>query len=120
MRFIECRSVKETAVALGISDRTVEGDWALWYVNLTHPVEAVSDCDSNGVPGGLPGDHDADGDVDLDDFGRFEECMAGPGAIPNPVNVECVGLCMSVYDFATDNDVDLADLAVFQLAFTGP
>ncbi len=28
MRFIECRSVKETAVALGISDRTVEGDWA--------------------------------------------------------------------------------------------
>lgn len=29
MRFIEVCSVKETATALGVSDRTVEGDWAL-------------------------------------------------------------------------------------------
>ncbi len=28
MRYMESRSVKETAAALGISDRTVEGDWA--------------------------------------------------------------------------------------------
>jgi hypothetical protein len=58
-----------------------------------------------------PGDHDADGDVDLLDFGQFQLCFSGSGG--------AVGLGCDPFDFDDDGDVDLIDFGQFQLAFTG-
>ena len=58
-----------------------------------------------------PGDLDGDGDVDLDDFLRFADCLSGPG-VAYPVGCEAA-------DMEGGNDVDEADFAVFQAAFPG-
>ncbi len=79
---------------------------------------SVFDVDYDGLVGRhdvaviiTPGDLDQDGDVDLIDWGRFVECMTGPGrAAPN----ECL-----IVDFDFDGDVDLKDVGSFQSAFTG-
>ncbi|MCP4593910.1 MAG: hypothetical protein GY842_24510 [bacterium] len=65
------------------------------------------------------GDYDGDGDVDLDDFTIFAECMEGPDAIPAPTPPTTSDDCLDTFDFEPDNDVDLADFAEFQEAFTG-
>lgn len=58
-------------------------------------------------------DVDGDGDVDLDDYRYWQDCMAGPG---QPIPPEpCVLL-----DFDRDNDIDLADFKEFQLLFNPP
>jgi formylglycine-generating enzyme required for sulfatase activity len=59
--------------------------------------------------GGNVGDFDGDGDVDLDDFGEFLGCCAGPAG---GLGAEC-----AVLDFDHDTDVDLGDFAEFQYAF---
>ncbi|MGB9623249.1 MAG: dockerin type I domain-containing protein [Phycisphaerae bacterium] len=59
------------------------------------------------------GDFDADGDVDLTDFARFQKCFNGPNR--PPTNFGCGNA-----DFEPDGDVDLADFAVFQSCFNGP
>lgn len=61
---------------------------------------------------GVPGDCDGDGFVDLDDFGVFAVCMAGPMASVPP---EC-----GCADLDGDGDVDLEDFAEFQAAFVSP
>ena len=43
-----------------------------------------------GVASGGVFDHDGDGDVDLDDFGGFFACVAGPGVGASP---SCAALC---------------------------
>lgn len=58
----------------------------------------------------LPGDYDVDGDVDLDDFIRFEPALTGPDHGPPPAGCD-------LFDFDTDNDVDLHDFATFQDSF---
>lgn len=64
------------------------------------------------TPGsGVPGDCDADGLVDFDDFAVLANCMAGP-AVYVPPECRCV-------DFDEDGDLDLADFARFQPPFTG-
>jgi len=60
----------------------------------------------------LLGDCDADGDVDLDDYGGFESCLFGPVGGPGP-GCAC-------FDLDADGDVDLADYQLFQAIFTGP
>jgi hypothetical protein len=60
-----------------------------------------------------PGDFDADGDVDLDDFVNWADCETGPNRGPYSPGCE-------VFDFESDGDVDLQDFAGFQRAFTGP
>ena len=59
-----------------------------------------------------PGDLDADGDVDLDDYSIFVDCMNGP-AVAYPLGCDAA-------DLELDGDVDLADFAVFQRAFNRP
>ena len=61
----------------------------------------------------LPGDTDADGDVDLTDFNEFHRCLTGPGGGPVPPK------CYEA-DIDKDTDADLVDFARFQIAFTGP
>jgi len=64
------------------------------------------------------GDFDGDGDTDLDDYNIVEGCLVGPDVTtPTPgcdpedfANVDLEG---------EDGDVDLADFAVFQAAFSG-
>jgi len=64
------------------------------------------------------GDIDGDGDVDLDDFREFAECMAGPDVAAPPGG--CTQGEFSRADIDTDSDVDLGDFAGFQQVFTGP
>ena len=71
-------------------------------------------------PAPLPGDYDDDGDVDLDDFGVFADCQAGPGAAPNPSLPSVTSQdCLDAFDFEPDADVDATDFAVFQGAYSG-
>ena len=69
---------------------------------------------------GVACDPDNDGDVDLDDFAVFAECMFGPGATPSPTPPPTALECLYTFDAEPDSDVDLADFAAFQEAFTGP
>ncbi|MHC4697987.1 MAG: hypothetical protein ACYTFA_14740 [Planctomycetota bacterium] len=58
-----------------------------------------------------PGDCEDDGDVDLNDFEAFEDCLTGPDT--PVVDDEC-----RCFDVDRDNVVDLADLATIQTTFT--
>ncbi len=80
------------------------------------------DCFSGSAPCGSPiacnesidmcceesGDYDFDCDIDLADYGRFNDCF-GPTS-----GMEC-----DRFDFDSDGDIDLQDFGAFQLAFTG-
>ena len=66
------------------------------------------------------GDFDGDGDVDLDDYAVFADCMAGPGLTPSPTPPVTTQDCLDVFDFDVDEDVDLLDFAVLQERFTVP
>ena len=57
----------------------------------------------------LPCDFDHDGEVNLDDYAWFEDCMTGPGG-------GILSGCDST-DLDDDGDVDLADFAVFAAVF---
>ncbi|MCP4248787.1 MAG: exo-alpha-sialidase [bacterium] len=57
------------------------------------------------------GDQDADGNVDLYDWGGFQRCFAPAG----PVALGC-----SVFDSDGDDDVDLDDYVQFEAALGGP
>ncbi len=60
-----------------------------------------------------PCDFDTDGDVDQEDFGRFQVCYSGPGVTqPDPA---CRGARLD-----EDDDVDQADFALFQSCASGP
>ena len=82
---------------------------------------SVKVVDANGCEGSdlvnvtmvtsLLGDLDEDCDVDLDDYGRFFECLTSPGQDVPP---DC-----SNADLDQDGDVDLGDFWAFQAAFTG-
>ena len=58
------------------------------------------------------GDWDSDHYVDLFDYSRFTECLSGAGL---RVSGEC-----EYADFDCDGQVDLVDVGLFQVAFTGP
>jgi RHS repeat-associated protein len=57
-------------------------------------------------------DADADGDVDLVDFGSMQLCFSGTAPV---VTASCLR-----FDSDFDGDVDLVDFASLQLNFTGP
>ncbi len=57
-----------------------------------------------------PGDANRDGQIDLDDYAVFVQCLSGPdtAAPEDPPN------CLSVFDFDQDQDVDFEDFTAFQ------
>lgn len=59
-----------------------------------------------------PGDCNLDLTVDVDDYSALYNCLTGPDDGPIPSPCQCA-------DLDEDEDVDLADVAAFQLAFTG-
>ena len=58
------------------------------------------------------GDSNGDGDIDLNDFQAFQECVGGTGDPPAGPQCDC-------FDFDLDTDVDLVDIGIFQRVFTG-
>ncbi|HUU85255.1 MAG TPA: right-handed parallel beta-helix repeat-containing protein [Phycisphaerae bacterium] len=56
------------------------------------------------------GDYDCDLGVDLDDFYYWDRCVTGPGGGPYDPGCEA-------FDFEYDADVDLKDVAGFQMVF---
>ncbi|NLX20835.1 MAG: hypothetical protein GXY55_04070 [Phycisphaerae bacterium] len=62
-------------------------------------------------PRPVPGDQDGDSDVDMDDFGAFQACLSGPGAM---VGSPCLWA-----DLENDGDVDSLDLPKFRACFSG-
>jgi len=71
-------------------------------------------------------DFDADGDVDLDDFARFQACVTGPAIPYNPAALP-PGCVMPLdannqiaADADRDGDLDQADFGVFQRCYSGP
>lgn len=109
---------------------TIDGGGAMWSVGGGYEISgtigqpdagAVMTGGSFALTGGFwpagqvvhePGDCDGDGFVDLDDFGVFAGCMAGPMASVSP---EC--RCADLDD---DGDAELADFAELQRVFAGP
>lgn len=64
------------------------------------------------VAAGTLGDTENDGDVDLDDAALLVECLSGPDDAAPTVPCRVLG-------FDADGDVDLFDVAEFQVSFTG-
>jgi hypothetical protein len=97
------------SLALDSQDR-----WVIAYADGAARVVKVA---GPTVPVDSPGDFDCDGDVDLDDYEVFADCLAGPD-VPTPPE-GCSPEQFSQADLEADNDVDLADFADFQAVFTG-
>jgi hypothetical protein len=67
----------------------------------------------------VAGDFDGDTEVDLQDYSRLSECMAGPDVTPDPASPTTAAECLAAFDFDMDNDVDAVDFAAFCRAFNG-
>lgn len=65
----------------------------------------------------LLGDLDDDGDVDLDDYADFADCLNGPNVTAPPGG--CTLEQFNDADLDEDDDVDLSDFAVFGRVFEG-
>ncbi len=81
------------------------------------PASATGTGGSFDLTGGFwfsltPGDCAEDGGVGLRDYEGFPVCVTGPGEAVQYADCTCL-------DFDADGDVDLADVAAFQSAFTG-
>ncbi len=68
---------------------------------------------------GIDPDLDSDGDLDLNDYAGFVECMNGPGVLPSPSSPLTTNDCVIAFDSDADNDVDSADANAFMQDFTG-
>lgn len=80
------------------------------FAHTEDPVYAAA-VTATAVPYG-PADFDRDGDVDQEDFGRFQACYSG-SAVPQ-IDASC-----SPARLDGDEDVDLNDFAVFQGCMSG-
>ncbi len=64
----------------------------------------------------VPGDFDADGDVDLADYAGFADCMSDPGEAPSPTPPTTAQECLEAFDIDADADVDLRDFAGIRMS----
>jgi len=93
------------------------GFLSTWAIGLVTPAF----CDPPACTPGAAGRFDvfADGDVDLDDYAALVECFAGPGMEPeSPAPIE-PARCLEAFDVDGDGGVDLADVRLFLLQYTG-
>jgi hypothetical protein len=65
------------------------------------------------LPPPVPGDFDADRDVDQEDWGRFQTCLSGVGVAQS--GTACAPALMDA-----DTDVDETDVQLFMGCYTGP
>ncbi len=86
---------------------------------VTYPGWNLDDIEIWAATQAPPGDFDGDGEVDLDDFTRFTQCLAGPEATPDPPDPISVEHCLGAFDFDEDTDVDLTDFGTFQEVLAG-
>ena len=89
--------------------------------NPTEQIIYIGDEDNSMVhvltAGDLVGDLDGDGDVNLEDFAIFADCLAGPEVnTPPPA---CTQQQFDSPDLDRDNDVDLSDFGGFQVTSCG-
>jgi Zn-dependent metalloprotease len=80
-----------------------------WYVD---EVSVYYCCD-------LLGDVECDGNVNLNDYATFADCLSGPYVMPDPPLPVTPSTCLDTFDADADDDVDLSDFAVLQTTFTG-
>lgn len=67
---------------------------------------------------GSNGDFDSNGSVNIDDADALTDCFAGPSQTPAPAaGGGCVGACRAAFDMDQDGDIDLTDVADFQVLF---
>ncbi len=85
---------------------------AAWWWTLDN-IDNVQFTLTSVPPPLVPGDRDADRDVDWDDLAAFTACRSGPSVGPVPPDCQWA-------DWDNDSDVDHADFAVFQRCYTGP
>jgi hypothetical protein len=82
-------------------------EWDVQYWGAALILEVIE-------PPPIPGDGNGDGVVDLADYRYFQDCMAGPNAVPDPM-LMTVSECRQIFDFDTDTDVDLFDFTEFSM-----
>jgi hypothetical protein len=70
-----------------------------------------------GVCGDPSMDGDCDGDVDQDDFAKFQRCYSGDGT-NYPAGLNCV--CFDKGSDSPDGDIDSLDFDAFQICASGP
>ncbi|UCE60083.1 MAG: metallophosphoesterase [Phycisphaerales bacterium] len=79
------------------------------------------DCNENGIPDECDrigaGDFNSDRVVDLRDSVALVDCMTGPDAAVSPASPACSNACLDAFDFDSDGDVDMGDVAGLQQAF---
>lgn len=85
-----------------------------WQVDCIAVTALVSDCS---LPAPGPGDLNNDGSVDGLDWAALEWVVLGPAVTTAPATIDETDFANS--DLDGDNDVDIADLAAFQLQFGG-
>lgn len=98
----------------------VNGSWgeltasATGYTPVVRPevmVERAGYTEANlGFGAWLFGDYDVDGDVDAEDWARFEAMFTGPDLGPPPAGGD-------IFDVDLDSDVDLRDFSMMQITF---
>jgi len=84
---------------------------------VANPSQDDGDFDGFGDACDGPFDLDHDGDVDLNDYAVFVDCIGGPDVLAAPPG--CSAGEFGDSDIDSDGDVDLFDAAELQLEFTG-
>jgi hypothetical protein len=96
----------------------IEANLQRWLV-----CTSTLDCNGNLMPDDcdaiVAGDFDADGASDIGDFAALGTYIAGPLQTPAVADPECLPAVLSAFDWNGDDDVDLADCALFQAGFDG-
>ncbi|MGB2984971.1 MAG: sialidase family protein [Phycisphaerae bacterium] len=101
-----------------------EDDIACGGGNTCGGIPGSYDCNENGVPDECEyrGDFDGDGVTTLRDLAAFQRCFTGAlGATGGlPASALAQDPCCRLFDLDVDDNIDLADLMIFQRSFNGP
>lgn len=93
-----------------VTDNKGQLMYDLWAANGRCPPEIMAQVAAVLAPA-APADFNEDGFVDMDDYTLLIDCLLGP--------MVAVGSECTFEDLDADEDVDLADVSMFQPAFTG-